>query len=115
MIITLKGIIEPDGSKVEILCEALPTCSPWFAIHRPYSGKGTFDTKMWKLTHIPSGLCAGRGLVGRDARKILRTLSGVLAAWPVDWSKSDFDGSDFAAIPKDIQVWAAKCGSGITT
>lgn len=95
---------ELNTTLVDVVVNGYKTSSPFFLIHRPYVGYGSWSTAGWKLTHIPSGSSCGRAIEGKNALVILRILAAVLAAMPMDWS--DSDPKDFSAIPAEIQDWA---------
>lgn len=93
--------INTDVVQLEVL--GIQTCSPHFAIHRPYAGQGTWLTSHWKLTHVPTGAAVTSSLSGRNALTILRIIAGVLAAMPMDWSKPVIP--NVSVIPSEIKHW----------
>jgi hypothetical protein len=88
-----------------IQADGFLTSSRHFAIHRPYIGDGQFSDSGWKLTHVPSGESCGNAIYHRSARKILRTMAGVLAAQNVDWSRENISYPDFAALDPVVINW----------
>jgi hypothetical protein len=100
-------VTEPDGTKTKVTTgKAKRTCSPFFAITPVYCGKGTWNEKLWNLTHIPSGMVACYGAVRgvRKAETCFRILAAVLTALG-NWSTVETCRKAYDEIPDNIRDW----------
>jgi hypothetical protein len=108
--VSIVNMTEPGGSKVTVEnVEGYTTCSPFFAIHRPYRGHGVWGTDSWKVTHLPSGGIVtppSRRFSGKNARQILRVIVATLVAYPVDWSSPN--PTNLSAIPDIVLTWISR-------
>lgn len=96
------NITELNGTRVSVPMTAHKTCSPFFVIHRPYYGYGTWGDKSYRLTHLPSSQQTGLELSGRNARQALRAAAAVLAAQPVDWTSAS---PDLSGVDDVVRKW----------